>query len=286
MYYHNYILLLIICFGTLTACTVLEPAPPAASFIHVDSLSFSTKTDGSQGSNASHITDVWVIYDNVFLGTFPLPADFPLLGEGTHHVQFKGGVIENGLASLRSAYPEYNVFDTTLTLVANQKQTIKPRVSYNAGVTFPQIEDFDDASLTLQSVNITDAALIITGSGDTDAFEGNSGKTTLDSNHPNFEVASSTPFTLPTVVPTYLELNYKCQNEFTIGMYISTSSGVVKAPMLTLIPTEKWKKVYVNLSDLGGVHAEGINYKVYLRAEKSAGLSIADLFFDNLKIVY
>lgn len=269
----------------LSACSVLEPAPPAASFIHIDSIPVFTDY-ALQGSKSNKVTDAWIIYDNEFLGTFPLPADFPVLGEGTHRIQVKAGVIENGISAIRSAYPKYTLYDTTITVTANQKTTLSPIVTYLTGVVFTQLEDFDDASLSMIPINTTDAPLVITQASDPNAFENNSGMVTLDSNHPVFEVASATPFSLPLNAPTYLELDYKCENEFIIGMYVSTISGVVKSPLLTLKATNEWKKVYVSLSDLGGVQSEGIEYKVYLRAEKSNVLFDADLYFDNLKIVY
>jgi hypothetical protein len=286
MSFNVYKITFLFCAGLiLNSCSVLEPSPPAAAFIHIDSIPVST-VYATQGSNAHRITDVWVIFDDKFLGTFPLPADFPVLGTGNQQIQVRAGVIENGVASTRSAYPKYSLFDTTLNLTANEKTIITPHVTYAPGAQFPQIEDFDDASLSLSSVNVNYANLSITQTNDTNAFESNSGVVTLDDNHTIFESASSSPFTLPLNVPSYLELNYKGECEFQIGTYINTSAGVVRTSLLTLKESAQWKKVYVSLSDLGGVQQSGIGYKVYLHALKPGNVSTAKLYFDNLKVVY
>lgn len=269
----------------LFSCSVLEPALPTASYIRIDSIPV-TSDYATEGSNSNRVTDAWVIYDNEFLGTFPLPAEIPLIGTGDHKIIVRAGIIENGISGTRSAYPKYESYDTTVNLTANQKTVITPVVRYQPGLGFPQIEDFDDASLSLVSTNTNYAELDITAAGDANAFEGNSGKVTLDANHPIFEAASSQPFTLPLSVPTYVELNYKCDNEFRIGMFISTQSGVVQSELLTIKKSSEWKKIYISISDLGGVQQSAIDYTFYIRADKSSSLVSGDLYFDNLKVIY
>jgi hypothetical protein len=283
MSFNNYKFFLLLFLGwTLNGCSLFEPPPPPAAFIHIDSIPLTTNP-ATEGSNSKRVSDVWVIFDDKFLGTFPLPADFPVLGTGNQRIQVKAGIIENGIASLRSAYPKYSLFDTVVNLTANKKTTITPYVTYAPGVQFAQIEDFDDASLSLTTVNANYATIAISPNN---AYELNSGEVTLDANHPVFESATTTPFTLPLNVPTYLELNYLCDVDFHIGTYVNTSGGVVQTSLLAVKATSEWKKIYVSLSDLGGVQSSGISYKVYLRADKPSNVTTAKLYFDNLKVVY
>jgi hypothetical protein len=271
--------------GLFSSCNVFDPASPTASYIHIDSISLQT-VYSSQGSNSGKIIDAWVLYNNEYLGTFPLPADIPLIGDGEHNIKIKGGIIENGIAGSRSAYVKFTTFDTTLTLSTNKKTYLNPKVTYNPATTFAQLEDFDDASLTLVTSSNGNVPLLISSLSDTNSFESNSGVATLDENHQVFEVASSAPFALPISLPSYLELNYKCEQDFEVGMYISTSTNVVKSPMLTIRASSAWKKIYVNISNLGGVTPDGIAYKVYLHADKPLTLTTTNLYFDNLKVVY
>ena len=269
----------------LDSCSLFDPASPTAGYIQIDDISLQTDYL-IQGSNSKKITDVWVLIDNKYLGTFPLPAIFPVIGEGSHKISVKAGILENGISSTRAAYPKYISFDTTVAITASDTFKINPTVSYLAGAHFPQMEDFDDASLTLQTTNVSYAPLFITQQSDPDSYEGNSGKCTLDSTHTVFEIASSTPFVLPLDIPAYLELNYKCDVDFTIGVFITTLNGIIKTDLISVRATSEWKKIYVTLSELGAVITEGIDEKIFIHAELGTTLSSANLYFDNFKVVY
>ena len=271
--------------ASIYSCNIFEPASPIASYLHIDTIFVRTDYP-TQGSNSNKISDAWVLYDNKYLGTFPLPADIPLIGEGLHSVIIKAGIVENGISATRAAYPKYTSFDTTLLLSSKEKTYLSPTVTYGSGINFPQIEDFDDASLSLVTTTTGTVPLVITQQSDPNSFEGNSGNATMDQSHTVFEVASSNAFALPLSTPSYLELNYKGDNEFTIGVFIATSSGIVKSDLLSVKASSVWKKIYVSLSGLGGVVSDGINYKIYLHAEKNPLLTTANLYFDNLKVVF
>jgi hypothetical protein len=276
---------LIISLGSFLSCNTLEKSIPSASYIHIDSISFHTDY-ATQGSNSSTITDAWVFYDNKYLGTFPLPADIPIIGEGVHHISVNAGITENGIAALRSAYTKYNGYDSLIALSPTSTASIIPKTSYKNTVQFVQIEDFDDASLSFVTTSASTATLSITSLSDPNALEGNSGLVVLDGNHTVFEAASSNPFVLPLTTPSYLELNYKNDVDFTIGVFETTNNNVLKNALLSVRSTSSWKKIYVNLSTLGGVTSNGLYYKIYIYAEKPTTLTSANLYFDNLKVVY
>ena len=270
---------------TIQSCSLFEPVSPIASYLHIDSIFVQTDYQ-TQGSNSNTITDVWVIYDNAYLGTFPLPADIPLIGEGSHNLIIKAGIVENGIFGTRAAYPKYNSFDTTMILSATKTTYLSPDVTYGSSSSFPQIEDFDDASLSLVTTTTGTVPLTITQQSDPNSFEGNSGNATLDSANSIFEVASSSSFELPLNTTSYLELNYKCDVGFDVGVFITSSSGIVKSNLLFIKASSEWKKIYINLSNTGGVVSGAFNYKIFLHAEKSSLLTADNLYFDNLKVVF
>lgn len=269
----------------ISGCSIIDPASPTASYIRIDSMSLQT-IFATQGSNSKRITDAWVSVDNKYLGTFPLPAIVPVIGDGNHTISLRGGILENGISAARAAYPKYSSFDVALALVPKDTFTLQPVLGYASSVQFPQIEDFDDASLTLVPTNSSYAPLLITQPTDPNSFEGNSGMATLNTTNTVFEVASSSPFFLPANIPAYLELNYKCEIDFTIGVFITTQSGIQKSELLSVRASAEWKKIYVTLSTLGAVVSGGLDDKIYIRAELGSVLTSANLFFDNLKVVY
>lgn len=279
-----FIIMIVVAFISLNGCSLIDPASPTPCYVKIDSIQLLTDY-ATQGSSANKITDAWVLVDGVYLGTFPLPCKFPIAGTGQHEIKIKGGIIEDGIAGMRAAYPKYSSYDTTFILQAAQIYTIHPRVNYESFTTFPNMEDFDDASLNLVTTTQGNTPITIISPPDPNVFEGNSGKVTLVDTNIVFEVAANSPFYLPINTLTFVELNYKSDIDFVVGVYI-TSSSVIKQELLSIRASSTWKKIYININDLGGVISNGIAYKVYLRAEKPSTVISANLYFDNFKVVY
>jgi hypothetical protein len=177
-------------------------------------------------------------------------------------------------------------YDTTVVLSPNETISIQPRVTYFSSVIFVGMEDFDDGGISLVSTSPDNAQLQLTTQGDTNVFEGASGKVIMDSNKPNFEVASDLGFILPTTANPYIELNFKGDAEFTLGVIVNTSGGIFQNPLVNVRPTDSWKKIFVNIRDLNGGIPSALAYKIFIRSSLPTGYSSATLYFDNLKVVY
>jgi hypothetical protein len=177
-------------------------------------------------------------------------------------------------------------WDTTIDLSPNVTVPILPRTRYFNNLVFSQLEDFDDGSFSLVSTSTDYARLNVTVQGDTNAFEGASGKTTIDTDKPVFEVASNTPIDFPATSTPYVELSYKGVSEFTIGVYYTGSGGVNRTSLVNVRATPVWKRIFVNLRDLGVIGPNVSDFKVFIRAELPADRNSADLYFDNLKVLY
>ncbi len=269
----------------LHSCSIVEPPSPTPTYVSIESIQLTTDY-ATQGSNASKISDAWILIDGVYLGTFPLPCKFPISGTGTHKITVKAGIVIDGISGMRSAFPKYANFDTTINdMVAAKTYAIHPIVRYESYVTFPIMEDFDDASLNLVKTTQGNTAFTIITPPDPNVFEGNSGKVTLLDTNTVFEVAGNLPYYLPVTALSYVELNYKSDIDFVVGTYITTSS-VTKWELLSIRASNSWKKIYINLNDLGGIISSGVAYNIYLRAEKPANVTTANLYFDNFKVVY
>ncbi|HNQ61545.1 MAG TPA: hypothetical protein PKJ62_04065 [Bacteroidia bacterium] len=276
------ICLFLTCFSS---CEIINPSEPIPSYIHIDSVSLITDYN-TEGSSTNYFTDAWVYVNGIYLGAFEFPFTVPVLAEGLNKISIRAGIQENGISGSRSAYSKLLTYDTSINLEANKTFTIQPVVSYLPGTEFVQLEDFDDGSLFLVPTTANTSVFNITPGGDPDAYEGNSGHIQMDVNHPLFEYATATAFTLPTTTPVFVELNYKCSQEFTVGVFVASSSGLLQSPVLNLRATSDWKKVYINLSSGGGIFTNAINYKIYLKSTLPAGISNADIYLDNLKVLY
>jgi hypothetical protein len=191
----------------------------------------------------------------------------------------------NGIASTRAAYTILNTFDTTVNLPAGKIISINPVTTYNSNVHFQFLEDFDYHSSSFKIRTDSDTLLdTIQGSN---AFEGRSGAVYLDDTHSIFHCESRDSFYLPGLyIPCYVELNYKCNNQFHVGTIAYTSSGVLENDLLIVNPSDVWKKIYVNLTPQVTSVTDANHWKIYLYAIKNNGQSTAYLYLDNIKVVY
>jgi len=255
----------------LPSCSIIEPAAPSSTYIQIDTILLNSVQSVS-GSSSHKITDAWVIVDGEYLGTFPVPGKFPIADGGTHSITIRAGIMEDGISSLRTAYVKFTSFDTTMNMSVGETYSIIPRVEYNSFNSYPNMEDFEDATLDLVSTSAGNTPVNIITAPDPNVFEGNSGKVVLIDTNTVLEIASSAPFTLPLNTLTYVELNYKSEIDFVVGVYV-TAGSVYKQDLLSI-------------RDLGGVASNATAYKVYIHAEKPSSMTSAVMYLDNFKVLY
>lgn len=279
-------LLLLVIVVVMTGCDTINPVEPIPGYVSIDSILFETDYP-VQGSSKYTYTDSWVYIDNNYLGTYENPIVFPVLASGSHKISVRAGIIENGVSATRSAYMKLATYDTTVVLAPNVTTPIKPVVRYFNNLVFLQKEDFDDGGVSLVSTNTDNAPLQLTVQGDTNAFEGASGAVNITENKPVFEVATDLPFVLPSTSSPYVEMNYKGNTEFTVGLFITTTSGtVLQNPLLNVRSSSVWKKIFINLRDLGAIGPNISSYKLYIYSNLPYGYTSAQLYFDNIKVLY
>ncbi|MEO0405195.1 MAG: hypothetical protein AAF193_10020, partial [Bacteroidota bacterium] len=99
-------------------------------------------------------------------------------------------------------------------------------------------------------------------------------------------------FDLPFNKRTFLEMDYKCDNSFAVGLFAYDGSEEAKNLALILKPTtddngqSQWNKIYIDLQEIVQVNPNADNFKLYLEAVKDADNTTATLFFDNFKIIH
>jgi len=257
---------------TLFACkkeNINEPSYISIKSIYLDS------------TTTSNITDAWVYIDDNLQGVYELPADFPVLASGVHKLRVKAGIKDNGIASSRIAYPFYSSyiineqnFDSRTTI------EIIPEINYLDSAKF-FTEDFDGSGLSLD----TDSASFSTD--ETDGIDGEYGEITLTDSMLISEITTYELDNLPQAgAPVYLELDYKCNTQFLVGVYVNFPGSVLQKDLLWVNPKEDWNKIYVNLTSTisEGVGAE--SFKVFIGMKRDFELDANTLYFDNLKVVY
>ncbi len=271
-------------FFFLFGCDLINPAEPVPGYIKVEK--FNTVPDPALGTDSSKITDVYVYIDTKFIGSYPLPAQFPVIETGSHQMIFYAGVIINGISNSRVDYPFYDSYEETVLLEPGKITTVTPQTKYSVNTVASWMENFENAGLTLVKGTGTSVGITKLSGGDANNFEGKSGAVYLDANA-YFQLVTDTSFVLPKAnSAVFLEMNYKCNNAFNVGVLAVSSTSVDVIPVVTFRSKSSWNKVYVELGSIIRGYPAASSFKIELEAYKEEGISNAEFYFDNFKLLH
>lgn len=262
------------------SCEVINPAEEIPAYIHIDSIQFQIM-NVSQGSASSKITDAWVYVNGTYLGTYELPATFPVLASGESKISVSAGIWENGISSTRKYYPFYYPHIEYRSLSAKETDTIFPIVKYNDNVTFDFIEDFESVGTKFSWLSGDTSIVRVV---DSNVYEGNGcGAVFLFDTITLCEFVSSDKFTISAGTNVFAEMNYKCNNTFYVGIYLPNSSE--KAYQTGINSKSEWNKIYINLTDLVG-QARGNEFQLLFKVEQNTGITSPAVYWDNIKMIH
>lgn len=258
---------------SLFSCNKEEPVP---AYIHIPSFTI-TPTAGF-GSASSNISDVWVYqYDNL-QGVYELPVTFPILSKGPTRIKLLAGIKMNGIASTRIAYPFYTVYETEIELSSAQTDTIFPHAGYIAAVKMILSEDFETGNNFQNVQRISDSTL---------AFEGIAcGRLNLNEGDSLLMAFSTMRFSIPfTSQAAFVEIDYRCNVEFIVGLRGYLNAQAIKAEKLTITPKNTWNKIYINFTpEIRRIQAA--EYELIFQYHKKTEINRADIYLDNIKVLY
>lgn len=271
------------------SCSPRDPSEGIPSYLKIDTVTFSVSAP-EQGTASHKITDAWVYMDEQLTGTYEIPVTFPVLAAGERQIRIRPGIIENGIAATRIAYPFYDSYLTSLTLEHKKISAIAPSFRYHSKVTFTWSADFE-TEIKLQRLPDSNADIKrITEPSELEKYNGIAcGAFFLDSDSGKFRASSLTdfPLVLPrTAQPVFLEMDYRNNNKFSVGVVARNPDGDQAQTVLTLNPSEKWNKIYVNLTDAVNRNRQADGYYFFIMADKSESVQKAEIYIDNLKILY
>lgn len=243
----------------------------------------------TEGSSSSKITELWVYLDDEALGVWEPPAKVPMLASGTRNVQLIAGIRRNGISSDIIEYPFYDTWEMPVDLVLEQTTVVEPVFTYFSGLDI-WIEAFEDPGYKFTVSTESDTTLY-TETDPALVFEGNaSGAFYLDEQRPFFRCVTDEDFTVNGLGPVFLELDYRCDHRFLIGVYYDLAGIVVQEPYLFVAPTKRddggmpWNKIYVDLSPLFNQGAI-TNREFYIESQLDIGATSAEIYLDNIKLL-
>ncbi len=293
----NLFVVLTVVFSTifLSSCPGFEGNQEIPAYLHVDKFLFETDYF-SEGADSHKITDVVVYIDGSFQGYYELPATIPILERGKHDLTLYPGIKLNGNSSTRTLNPFYVPYIIE-DYVFEEKviDTVTPSTHYypidDSDIHFEWMEDFE-RQVGLETVAYSDTTITRTDRDTPDVWkdkEGNSHYSGYVWIEDTLTFCITTPklYDLPDQGNSiFLELDYKCTDMFTVGLFAKIASEEVME-LVHVNPSKNWNKIYINLgpSITDAASRTPEYFKVYISGSTEKGTE-AEYYFDNIKVIY
>lgn len=289
-------LLILFVFSSLfLSCDQEQEAIP--SYLHLSKFTVSS-TPLTQGLNTADIISAKVYVNGKEIGTFELPATFPVVASGNAEVVVFPNIKENASSNSQKYFKPYESFTQTVTLEAGKIDSLKPSISYRSNTTFRWMEDFEDQAISIVrsgSNNTKDSFYTIPTStaGVDQPFSGSNYCGFIHVSNDSFVVFERSTLSTFNDIPflgtdVYVELDIKSNINVQVGVYSYIGADYDQAPVMVINSTAgKWKKIYVNLKPQIGDLSSGTPIRLFFGFYKEDNDS-ADykVYLDNLKLVY
>ena len=278
-------------FLSIFSCNKFEGDQTVPAYISIDTINLNTDYF-SQGSNSHNITDAWVYVNDQLIGAFELPATIPILARGKQKLEIRPGIKLNGIGGTRVPYPFYQPYTVQdFNFIEDSIRKINPVTSYYNTVGYAWLEDFEGTSISLSKTAQSDTSIYkTTPINNPEAFlsefSSYSGIVNLTPDKNSFKIASFNAFILPgNGSPVMLEVDYKCDRSFGVGMFASISGTIVDIPLIVVNKSETWNKIYINLGPNISAYTSASDFKVYFESSVFDD-NEASYYFDNIKLIY
>ncbi len=262
------------------------------SYIQINEILLNTNI-ATQGSNSAKFTDAWVTVNDKSVGTFELPAKFPVQANGNVKIGIGAGINLNGATASRQSPLIFTtcVIDTLLKAAGVIK--LSPTVAYASYAKFAWLENFESNGFTLSAYSSSNN--ITTTTNTSKVFEGNRcGIFSLTDSSDAFSVMSTSAYVLPKDgTNIYLELNYSCSVTFVVGLIVNSKiqSSLAKQIIYLNATTNdasapKWNKIYISLTKGVAEEQTASDINILFSCNKRDGVSYDEVLIDNIKVVY
>ena len=271
--------------AALHGCDIINPAEEQPVYVRIDSFSFLPPQDGGYTVGLTEqIESVFVTYEGQTLGTFDLPALIPVLPGGGGLLTVRAGVDESGLNDLQIEYPYY-AFDSLRISAGDAGRTVfyTPKTRYFDALNYSFQGDFEGNRAFNNFLKVTgDTGLVITQDAAYVIDGQKSALIVVDATHPKSEVISGEGFE-PSSPQPYLEIDYRCNIRFQIGVY-SVAQNFSDFPV-GVNPNPNGAKLYINLGLFTATYPSASGFRIQLKTELPSGQSSGFVAIDNLKVV-
>ena len=277
----------------ISSCDLINPDEEPVSYIRIEHIDFEVRNDGFQEGQPSHkIIDAWLNVDNELIGAYEMPVDIPVLREGPVDIKVFGGIQINGLSTERIRYPFYDFYNTQVDLVSEGSITINPTLNYIEDVLVYNREDFEEIGFQFERSLTSDTIMFaIPNPDESDELRGEKvGALYLDDERDHFKVNSTLELDLAFKNIAYIELDYKVDGPFVVGLRRSEPSVLDFSiagfnPSFDANGDPVWNHVYVELNQAIDVLGNEDEYEIFIEAFQQ-GSGTRTYLFDNVKVIH
>lgn len=289
-----------------TGCSKEEMKAQKPVYFNISQMYVNTDYP-TEGTSHAKITTVWLVVNGESVGAFELPATPPvILKEGKNDITFYEGITMNGVDASRAIYDALTKIDTVIEYTPSDKEVADTiqfselSTSYESFKEVVILENFDSQGLRLQATDNSDTTVIkvLKSEKPEECFvndqkpsenNGNSGVIYTTSSKDIGEVATVDAYTLPGGGSNvYVELNYRCNQPFVVGVIAETSSGIEQTGTVQVNAKEDWNKIYINLVTEVSSYITDADFKIFIYTQHSESLGSTPgyVFLDNMKLIY
>lgn len=282
---------LFICIAAAMAvvgCQLFDREEPNPALVYIPALEFTTDY-ATQGTASENITEAWVYANDRMMGAYELPATVPILADGETRLEIFAGIQLANNAGARETYPFYTTHLTFPNLQPLKVDTVIPTFEYVENATILLVDDFESANVFGLDVNTQgtvdrteDPELVFEG--------GRSLIVTIGSDENRCTIITNEQeYPLPQNRICYLELDYRTNNSFAIGLEATVPGNVQREYTAVVVPRadqiNTWQKLYIELSAIT-VLFEDATFELVIESARDSGNDTATLLFDNIKLVH
>jgi hypothetical protein len=276
-----------------SGCYKFEGDQTVPAYLKIDTVFIDTYYP-EEGTDSHKITDVWIYVNDGLVGSFELPAMFPVLAQGPNELEIRPGIKLNGISSTRVPYPFYEpiVLEDFMFYPDSIQELDNLTTGYYNNLNFVWMEDFEKSSISLVESTSSDTTIEKTEPANSpEAFisenSQHSGIINLTAQKPFFAAASfdNWPMTKQGS-PVLMELNYKSDNYFNTGLLIWNNGTLTKVPLLIMNRSEEWNKIYINLGANLSLYPQTSEFQVYFEAGLESINQTAEIYLDNIKLIH
>lgn len=276
---------------SVSSCSLFDPEEPLPIYLNIDSITVDTDYQ-NEGTASSKVTDAWVYVNDNPVGAFELPAAIPILASGETNIKVFPGIKNSGITEFRKRYLPYTAYEQDTTLKEGTSFSLNPVLSYDDNLIFAWLEDFEDISISVDSIYPSETKIRRTTTYLKE--RSGSGLIELNSSFPRvFKGVNSTLLNLPRQgQDTYLELDYLCNQEFIVGLRAFGQQSLQDNDLVTITPTNKdgvlkWNKLYIEMTDMLQNTNLAVGHQVYIQALYDSTLTEDGIIaLDNLKVLH